>query len=63
MQLWRPEFKLDGTNSGSCNHCLPTRIYFFDSETVQQLCAKWYVHGSETWPIRTENEVALSRQR
>ena len=27
MQLWRPEFELDGINSGSWCHCLPVRIY------------------------------------
>ena len=27
MQLWRPEFELDGKNSGSWFHCLPIRIY------------------------------------
>jgi len=26
LQLWRPEFELDGINSGSW-HCLPIRIY------------------------------------
>ena len=26
MQLWRPEFELDGINSGSWYHCLPIRI-------------------------------------
>ena len=31
MQLWRPEFELDGINSGS------------EREIVQQLCAKQYV--------------------
>jgi len=52
MQLRRPEFELDGKNSGSWFRCLPIR-YIFDSEReiVQQLCAKQYV--------RKENEVAL----
>jgi len=27
MQLWRPEFELDGMNSGSWYHCIPIRIY------------------------------------
>ena len=27
MQLWRPEFELDGIHSGSWYHCLPIRIY------------------------------------
>jgi len=44
MQLWRPEFELDGINSGSWYHCLPI-IYIIDSEReiVQYLCAKQYV--------------------
>jgi len=25
------------------------------------LCAQLYVNGSETWPVRKENEVALQR--
>ena len=42
MQLWRPEFKLDGINSGSWYHCMLKRVYIIDSEMeiVQQLCAK-----------------------
>jgi len=41
MQLWRPEFVLDGINLGSWYHCLPIRyITDSDRETVQQLCAK-----------------------
>ena len=27
MQLWRPEFELDGINSGSWFRCLPIKIY------------------------------------
>jgi len=27
VELWRPEFELDGINSGSWYHCLPIRIY------------------------------------
>jgi len=39
MQLWRPEFKLDGINSGSWYHCLPYG-YATDNKRriVQQLC-------------------------
>ena len=32
MQLWRPEFELDGINSGSWYHCLPIRIYHWQWE-------------------------------
>jgi len=42
MQLWRPEFELDGKNSGSWYHCLP-KGYNIDSDIVQQLCVKQYV--------------------
>jgi len=58
MQLWRPEFELDGKNSGSWNHCLPMivtgRLY---SSCVQSriLC------GSETLHVRKESEVALQQ--
>jgi len=27
MKLWRPEFRLDGINSGSSYHCLQIRTY------------------------------------
>jgi len=39
MQPWRPEFELDGINSGSWYRCLPIS----EREIVQQLCAKQYV--------------------
>jgi len=37
MQLWRPEFELDGINSGRWYHCLP-KGYIIDKEReiVQQ---------------------------
>jgi len=64
MQPWRPESELDGINSGSWYHCLPIgmdislirrgRLY---SSCVQSSM----LHGSETWPVRKENEVALQR--
>ena len=28
---------------------------------MQQLCAKQYLHGSVTWPVRKENKVALQQ--
>jgi len=37
MQLWRPEFELDGINSGSWYLCLP--ISDSEREIVQQLFA------------------------
>ena len=33
----------------------------YERNTVQQLCAKQMLHGSETWPVRKENVVALQR--
>jgi len=40
MQLWRPEFELDGINSNSWYYYVPIEIYNYVRETVQQLCAK-----------------------
>jgi len=55
MQLSRPEFELDGINSGTWYHCLPIMRGRLYSSCVQSSM----LHGSETWPIRKENEVAL----
>jgi len=62
MQLWRPEFELDGINSCRWYHALLTskdislivrgRLY---SRYVQSSM----LYGSETWTVRKENEVAL----
>jgi len=49
-QLWRPESELDEINSGSWRG----RLY---SSFVQSSM----LHGSETWPVRKGNEVALLR--
>jgi len=54
MQLWRSEFELDGINSGNWYHCLPIS----EREIVQQLCRSSMLHGSETWPVRKDSEVA-----
>jgi len=43
MQLWRPEFELNGINLGSWYHGLVYQygcIIDNESETMQQLCAK-----------------------
>jgi len=48
MQLWRPESELDGIN-------LLIRRGRLYSSCVQSSM----LHGSETWPVRKENEVAL----
>jgi len=54
MQLWRPEFELDGINSGNkdISFIVIGRLY---SSYVQSSM----LHGSWTWPIRKENDVAL----
>ena len=57
MQLWQPEFELDGINSCSWYHCLPVRL----RGRLYNSCLSSMLHGSETWPVRKENEVALQR--
>jgi len=52
-QLWRPEFEFVGISSGSRYHCLPIRTYHCVRSSI--------LHGSETWPVRKENVVALQR--
>ena len=63
MQLWRPEFELDGkkfrqlvpllTNK---DISLTVRVRLYSScVRSSMLC------GSETWHVRKENEVALQR--
>jgi len=60
IQLWRPEFELDGINSGSWYHCLPIRIIIDSEREIVYSCVRSsMLHGSETWPVRKENEVAL----
>jgi len=92
IQLWRPEFELDGINSGSWyhththTHTHTTVLLLFWSMSgttrvsrlvpllnnqdisfmVRGRLYSSYVqssilHGSETWPIRKANEVALQR--
>jgi len=53
MQLWRPEFELDGINK-DISLIVRRRLY---SSCVESSM----LHGSETWPVRKENEVALQR--
>jgi len=49
MQLCRPEYELVGISSGSWYHSLG-----------QEGCVQSrMLHGSETWPVRKENVVAL----
>jgi len=65
MQPWRPESELDGTNSGSWYHCLVRTnrdISLIRTGRLYSSCVRSsMLHGSETWPVKKENEVALQR--
>jgi len=65
MQLWKPEFELSGINSGSWYRCLPIRIKDISLTVRGRLYSSCVqssmLHGSETWPVRKENEVALQQ--
>ena len=62
MQLWRPKSELDGINSGNWYHSLPIGIYHWLGEGDCSSCVqRSLIHGSETWPVRKESEVALQR--
>jgi len=55
MQLWRPEFELDGINLGTNKDIsLKVRGRLYSSCVLSNM-----LHGSETCHIRKENEVAL----
>ena len=59
MQLWRTEFELDGINSGiplltNKDISLKVRGRLYSGCVRSSM-----LHGSETWPVRKENEVAL----
>ena len=61
MQLWRLESKLDRINLRSWYHFLPNRdISLIKRGRLYSGCMQSsMLHGSETWPVRKENEVAL----
>ena len=65
MQLWRPESKLDGINSGSWYRCLPRGIpvYRWLGEGGCIVVGCEVVCYTEVRPVtvRKENEVALQR--
>ena len=63
MQLWRQESELDGIHSGSWYHSLPNRdISLIRRGRLYSSCVRSsMLHGSETWLVRKENEVALER--
>ena len=52
-----PEFELNGISSGSWYHCLPIMRQRLYSSCLRSSM----LHGSETWPVRKENEVALQQ--
>ena len=60
MQLLRPEFELDGINSGSWFHCLPITLTV-RGRLYSSCVRSSMLYGSETWPIKKENEMALQR--
>ena len=64
VQLWRAESELDEINSVSWCHCLPIGIIIslIRRGRLYRSCVRSsMLHGSETWPDRKENEVALQR--
>jgi len=66
MQLWRPEFELDGINSDRWYHWLPIRIYIsliVRGRLYSSCVQSSMLHGSDTWPISKENEVAFQRAK
>jgi len=63
MQLWRPEFELDRINLVICQlvPLLTNKdISLIVRGRLHSSCVQSsMLHGSETWPVRKENEVAL----
>ena len=64
MLLWRLEYQRDGINLGNLCVYLPIRIIPFlgDGRALHrgsvQSCM---LYGSETWPVKKENELALQQ--
>ena len=65
MQLWTSEFELDRINSGTWYHCLmltnKDMSLIVRGRLYSSCMQSSMLHGSETWPMRKENEVALHR--
>ena len=63
MQLWRPELKLVGISSGSWCLLLTNKdVSLIMRGRLYSSCVRSsMLHGSETWPVRKENVVALQR--
>jgi len=61
MQWWRPEFELVGISSCSWYHCLPIRTCLIMRVRLYSCVRSSMLHGSETWPVRKENVVALQQ--
>jgi len=64
MQPWRPESELDGINSGQQLVPLLTNrdISLIRRGRLYSSCVRSsMLHGSETWPVIKENELALQQ--
>jgi len=61
MQLWKPESELDGINSGSWYHWIYDISLIRRGRLYSSCVRSSMLHGSETWPVRKENEVALQQ--
>ena len=59
MQLWGPEFELDGINSSSWHHCQKDISLIVRGGFYSRCVRSSMLHGSKTWPVRKENDVAL----
>jgi len=58
MGNWKTELNVYGTTLGEVN----IRRGIFQGDSLSPLCVQSsMLHGSETWPIRKENEMALQR--
>ena len=63
MQLWRPESRIGWNKFGQLVPLLTNRdISLIRRGRLYSSCVRSsMLHGSETWPVRKENEVALQQ--
>ena len=62
MQPWRQEFELDGINSGLVPLLASKDISLIRRGKLYSRCVQSsMLHGSDTWPVSKENEMALQR--
>jgi len=59
VNMNKTKVTISGINSGSWYRCLP--ILIVRGRLYSSCVRSSMLHGSETWPIRKENEVALQR--